>query len=182
MARVFVRLVLLVVALVCVLAILGSLLPRGFTIEQQVDVAAPVDVVFAKVNDLNQWRHWSPWRAEILGAEAIQIGEPFAGSGAKMQWQDPRGTGKLWFTECEANRRIAYEFAFGGFREMRGDFRFARLNEGVQVRWTCRGSLPGGPFYGFFGFLFRGEMERQFQASLQRLKQFCESPATATPK
>ena len=175
MLKVFLRLILLICVLLAVVAGIGSLLPRQFSIEQQVDIDAAADVVFAKVNDLHYWMHWSPWRSEVLGGSAIQVGEPFAGSGAKMHWDDPRGEGKLWLTESEPSERIGYEFSAAGFREVRGEFRFVEISDGTQVTWTCRGRLPKGPFYGFFGFMFRGEMERQFQGSLQRLKSACES-------
>ncbi len=175
MLKVFLRLLLLIGFCLAVVAGIGSLLPRQFLIEQQVDIGAPVDAVFAKVNDLHHWLLWSPWRSELLGATAIQVGEPFAGSGAKMRWEDPRGAGKLWLTESERLDRIAFEFTAAGFHEVRGEFRFNEKRNGTQVTWACRGKLPAGPFYGFFGFMFRGEMERQFQASLQRLKVSCES-------
>lgn len=177
MLRVFLRLLLLIGFFVALIAGIGSLLPRKFLIEQKIEVAAPIEVVFGQVNDLHNWQEWSPWRSELLGGELIQIGEPFAGSGAKMSWNDPRGAGKLWLTDSQVPNRIAYEFMAAGFREIRGEFRFTPEETGTRVTWTCRGQLPGGPFYGFFGFMFRGEMERQFQTSLQRLKAASESQA-----
>ena len=153
MLRVFLRLLALVALLILLIAGIGSMLPREYSIEQQVDIGAPVDAVFAKVNDLHHWLLWSPWRSELLGATAIQVGEPFAGSGAKMRWEDPRGAGKLWLTESEPLDRIAFEFTAAGFREVRGEFRFNEKRNETQVIWTCRGKLPAGPFFGFFGFV-----------------------------
>ncbi len=175
MLRVFVRLLAVVALLILLIVGIGSLLPREYSFEQSTQIAAPADVVFSRVNDLHHWLKWSPWRTETLGSDNVQVGEPFAGNGAKLHWEDPRGTGKLWLTESEPTERIAYEMVVAQFRDTRGEFLFADRDGMTEVTWKSRGRLPGGPFYGYLGGMFRAEMERQFQMSLQRLKTDCEA-------
>lgn len=181
MLQVFLRLVAVIVVLILLVAGIGSLLPRDFVFQQSTEISAPVDVVFDRVNDLHHWLSWSPWRTETVGSDNVQVGEPFAGSGAKLHWQDPRGTGKLWFTDSERPERIAFELSIAQFQDVRGEFRFTTVDGKTKVTWRCQGRLPSGPFYGFLGGVFRSEMERQFAVSLQRLKSDCEELAT-TPK
>jgi hypothetical protein len=173
--RVFIRLLALVALFVLLIAGIGSLLPREYSFEQSTLIAAPTDVVFGRVNDLHYWLKWSPWRTETLGSDKVQVGEPFAGTGAKLHWEDPRGPGKLWFTESDPPVRIAYEMVFAQFRDTRGEFLLVDRGEMTEVTWKSRGRLPSGPFYGYLRGLYRSGMERQFQLSLQRLKTECEA-------
>ena len=179
MLRVFIRLLALVAALVLLVVGIGSSLPRGFSLEQSIQISAPADVVFNQVNDLHYWLKWSPWRTELLTADKVQVGEPFAGSGAKLNWEDPRGVGKLWLTESEPPKRITYEMVIAQFRDVQGEFTLDDRDGSTNVTWKCHGKLPGAWFYGFLGGVYRVEMERQFQMSLQRLKIDCESVVAA---
>jgi uncharacterized membrane protein len=181
MRQVLLRLTLVVAAGIGMVLLVGAILPREFAIEQEVDIAAPRPAVFAQVNDLHRWLTWSPWRAEVIGAERIQIGEPASGEGAKMLWEDPRGQGKLWLTQSDPPSTVAYNSNLAQFQGIRGEFRLAEIPSGTRVTWTSQGRLPGGPFYGYFRYFFGAEMERQFQASLHRLKADCEA-AGATAK
>lgn len=176
---VFFRLLAVLAGFILLIAGIGSLLPREFSLEQSIEIAAPIEVVFQRVNDLNRWLEWSPWRSENLGADKIQIGEPSAGSGAKFRWEDPRGPGKLWLSDSEPNRRVEYSLSVAQFQEVRGEFLLDGGDGTTIVTWKCRGKLPGGPFYGYLRGLFGAEMRRQFQASLQRLKDECETNRTS---
>jgi uncharacterized membrane protein len=177
MLRVFLRLLLLIGAVIAVIWLIGSLLPRSFSISQSIRIDAPASEVFSQVNNLHRWLKWSPWSTEILGSDKIHVGEPSQGKGAKMSWDDPRGPGKLWLTESVRPERIGYEFDMGSFQGIRGEFAFVETNGDTKLTWTCAGRLPGGPFYGFFGFMVHGGLKQQFQKSLEKLKALCENDA-----
>jgi hypothetical protein len=177
MLKIWFRLLMLVGFFVVLIAAIGSFLPRSFSLRQEIQIAATVEQVFDRVNNLHQWSQWSPWRIETLGAANIQVGDPFSGTGARMRWEDPRGPGELWFQQVDEPRRIDYAFSFARFEDLRGIFSFESTENGTTLVWQCSGRLPPGPFYGYFAGLFRGEMDRQFAESLQRLKALCEAPA-----
>jgi len=44
----------------------------------------------------------------------------------------------------------------------------------TKVVWSSSGTLPGGPFYGFFSPFFATGMQHQYDGSLVRLKELVE--------
>jgi len=52
--------IVLAVALLAVV-VLAVRQPDSFRVERTVDIAAPPDQVFPRVNDFRRWAEWSPW-------------------------------------------------------------------------------------------------------------------------
>ncbi len=171
MLRIYARLVLLFAALVGIVLLVGSLLPRSFHVEQSITISANTKTVFDQISDLHRWLKWSPWSVSIpkLGAEV----KPLADGSVSLRWHDPRGEGELWLTEIEPAHSVRFRMSMGRFKGVQGEISLTEDNP-TRVRWTFDGSLPAGPFYGYFQVFFRGGMQQQMLASLNRLKQLCE--------
>ena len=44
----------------------------------------------------------------------------------------------------------------------------------TNVVWTSVGTLPSGPFYGWFGITFSDSLAVEYKKALERLKRVCE--------
>lgn len=160
------------IGITCV-ALVGNLLPRSYSIRSTIEIEKPVADVFPLVNELQNWKLWSPW-GQQAGLEVAYTGE-LAGEGAVQTWKDPRGDGKLWLTESQPNKLVAYKMTSGNFPEMESQFEFETRDENSFVTWVSEGELPPGAFYGYFSFLFAPGMQAEYDRALTRLKSECES-------
>ena len=176
MLKYFFRLLLLIGAVVGIIALIGSLLPRDYDFESQVTIVAPPDVIFDKIDNLRNWQQWSKQfnPINIAGLEINYSGED-SGIGAVQTWTDPRGNGKLWITASEPDQSIDYQAIFGDFPEMESRIELSPQGASTQVIWSSKGSLPAGPFYGFFGTFFPTQMKHEYTRSLEALKTAVEN-------
>jgi len=179
MLRLFLRVLLAFLALVGVFLLIGALLPRGYNIESSVVIEAPPSEVFPWVNRLQKWEAWSPIsESRIDGLSAGYSGTP-EGEGAIQTWTESRGSGKMWIENSEPQKLIQYKWRFDGFPDLEGTFEFKQVDSDENqpqclVTWKSVGSLPAGPFYGYFGLIFNSAMTAEYQKSLDRLKQEIE--------
>lgn len=176
MLKYFFRLILLIGCVVGIIAAIGSLLPRDYDFESQVTIVAPQDVIFDKIVNLRNWQQWSKQfnPVDIEGLAINYSGED-SGVGAVQTWTDPRGNGKLWITGVEPYQLIEYQAVFGDFPNMDSRFELSAQGASTQVVWSSNGSLPGGPFYGFFGAFFPTQMKHEYNRSLEALKMVVEN-------
>lgn len=175
MIKYFLRLLLLVGAIVGVFAVIGSMLPRAYSFETEIEIEASPETIFPKINSLERWQDWSrQWNpAEIEGLEIRYSGES-SGIGATQTWTDIRGDGKLWITESTAHQSVKYESLFANFPKMTSEIVLIPVEGKTRVKWSSSGRLPGGPFYGFFGSFFSIQMKAEYERSLEKLKTGCE--------
>lgn len=182
MAKYYFRLILLFGSVIAFFAILGSILPRSYSFSTEIEIARNSEPIFEQINSLRNWQTWSrQWNpAEIEGLE-IQYNKQPKGVGAAQSWTDIRGKGKLWITKSKPFELIEYEMEFDGFPKMTSSFELIpdSNNESLtKVRWSSEGRLPGGPFYGYFGSFFSGQMKSQYEMSLEKLKSVLEGEET----
>lgn len=176
MAKYYFRLILLFGAVIGFFALIGSLLPRSYSFTTEIEISATPEEIFPELNSLRNWTHWSrQWNPEKIESLVISYnGEP-AGKGAAQSWTDIRGSGKLWITESLPPRSITYEMTFEGFPKMVSEFELAPTESVTRVLWSSEGRLPGGPFYGYFGWFFSAQMKSEYQMSLESLKSYVEN-------
>lgn len=176
MLSLFFRVLLAFLGLVAVFLAIGSFLPRGFELSSSVSIKAPAGRVYPMLVDLKQWQEWSPWSEKFVKGVTVRLGELTSGTGAVQTWTEPRGEGKLWLTAAEENSRIEFVSRFHGFPDMTSVISLESMADGsTTVTWNSKGSLPGGPFYGWFGTMFPEALKGEFDKSLERLKKAVES-------
>lgn len=175
MAKYFFRLILLIGVLLGILAIIGSLLPRSYDFESQVQIEASPKRVFDEVNTIANWRDWTQWNPERIPDLEVKYSGSETGVGATQSWTDVRGSGKLWITESQPDQLIVYEMVFANFPRMTSRIEIQPIGEQTHVRWSSQGKLPGGPFYGFFAPFFSTQMGYEYERNLDELKQKLES-------
>lgn len=169
MTKYYFRLLLLLATIFGIFALIGSLLPRGYSISSEILIDAPPQAVFAEINDLENWQSWSPWSPErIEGLTVRCIGT--SGVGNAMTWNDARGEGKLWIITSEPACKIEYLMRFSNFPEMTSDITLTPTDNATKVQWSSQGRLPSGPFYGYLAPFFGYHMRHEYDESLIRLK------------
>jgi len=176
----------LIAVVLGIVAVIGSLLPRDYDFESVAVIDAAPESVFEQVNTMKAWGDWSQWSPQQVEGLEVEYSGTAAGVGAAQAWTDPRGDGKLWIIESVPNQAVAYKLEFAGFPEMASSIKLSPMsdeggeggNPGEQVQtkvvWSSSGTLPGGPFYGFFSPFFATGMQHQYDASLLRLKELVE--------
>ena len=72
-------------------------LPREWTSEAQVEIAAPASEVLPLVEDLQRWKEWSAWNRDIDADVSRTFAGPERGVGARMEWtsEDTAGDGRI---------------------------------------------------------------------------------------
>lgn len=180
----------LIAVVLGIVAVIGSLLPRDYDFESVAVIDASAESVFEQVNTMKAWGDWSQWSPKQLDSLEVEYSGVAAGVGAAQAWTDPRGDGKLWIIESVPNRSVAYKLEFAGFPEMDSSIKLSPMSSenddstpGAQTKvvWSSSGTLPGGPFYGFFSPFFATGMKHQYDASLGRLKQLVERSRNQSP-
>lgn len=176
MTKYYFRLILLFGSVIGFFAIIGSLLPRSYSFVSEIQIDGNQQEIFEKINSLPEWQSWSKqWNPEEIEGLEISYNGESEGIGAAQTWSDIRGTGKLWITKSKPFDSIEYEMEFANFPKMTSRFELEPIKTGIQVRWSSDGKLPGGPFYGYFAAFFSGQMQAEYERSLEKLKLLIES-------
>ena len=171
MANLLLRIFLAVSAVIAVLAIVGSLLPRDYDVTTSRLIPATPEQIFPFVNDLQLWQSWSPWNAHDNPNLDVTLGEQTEGKGATQTWTEPRGDGKLWITESDPPTLLTFSSRFANWPQMNSTLTLAPEGTGTRVTWESSGSLPAGPFYGWQGLLlFSSGYKSIFDQALQNLE------------
>jgi uncharacterized protein YndB with AHSA1/START domain len=163
--------------------VLAALQPADFRISRRATIAAPPAAVFPHVNDLSQWRAWSPW--ENLDPDLKRTYEgPAAGVGASYGWvgNSQVGEGRMTITESKPNDlvRIRLEFIKPFAATNQSEFTFEPSGVQTTVVWAMTGK------HTFMGKAMCLVMNmdkmigKNFEDGLARLKAVTEGDAQAT--
>lgn len=132
----------LAVVLIASLSIYVATRPAEFRVTRTATINAPVDAVFAQVNDLPAWQAWSPWAKLDPNVKNTFTG-PTSGAGATHAWvgNEQIGEGRMTIQESRPRDlvRIELEFIkpFAGTNTV--DFTFVPQGEQTQVTWSMYG-------------------------------------------
>jgi hypothetical protein len=103
---------------------------------------APAQAAFAQVNDLQNWRAWSPWEKIDPALKRTYEG-PRAGTGASYAWAGNKdvGEGRMTITESRPSElvRIRLEFFKPLAAVNTAEFSFKPAGDGTSVTWTMTG-------------------------------------------
>ena len=177
--RFFLRLAATIAGFIGVILLIGAVLPRGYTLETEIEIAATPSEIFPFLNNLNNWQQWSSYGSVVNPDINLKSGPKVEGLDASMSWSEKRGSGKLWITKSEENREVTYAVNCANFPRMDSQMLLEPVADNkTKVRWSSSGNLPRGPFYGWFGRYFAGALRADYQSSLVRLKKLVERSPT----
>ena len=176
MAKYYLRLLLLIAAIIGVLLLFEQMLPRSYDFQQTVEIDRPAAEIFPYLNSLKKWPQCShQFNVEKIQDLVIKYNGTEEGVGAAQTWTEIRGKGDLWITESMPNKSLAYKNTFLNFPEETSTFTLEPDGENkTVVMWHTVGQLPRTPLYGFGALLYEGQMEYQYEKSLLELKELLE--------
>ena len=174
--------ILVLLALVLLLAMIGSVLTQRYECSRSVVIQAPTEKIFARIGDLESWPEWDPFR-EASEREHLNLkttpGEKSSGIGASQSWSSDRDNGRLSFTECDPKTGIAYDVVFtNGERESPAQCRMRmnpRPNGSVELVWSIHGEMNMPVIGGFFARIADRKLGPMFERGLNKLKAQAEA-------
>ncbi len=138
----FVRILIVLAAIVGAFAAFVALQPSDFRIARSATIAASPSDVFAQVNDFHKWEAWSPWAKLDPNAKASFEGPP-AGEGTVMTWSGNGevGEGRMTLTESRPAEliRIRLDFVKPMAGTSMAEFSFKPEGDRTAVTWSMSG-------------------------------------------
>lgn len=161
--------------LVALVAILGLIAPREVTTSRSAVIAAPQEVVFGIVNDLETWESWSPWK-EMDPNMKVTMGTPSSGEGAYYTWVgEASGKGKMSILTAEPPKSLTTKVEFEGMGEANAAWEFDSVAEGTKATWVFHTDFPY-PMNAMLLFQdFKGAIEKDYDRGLELLKAKAEA-------
>lgn len=169
------------VVLLAIFAGIIALQPSEYRVERTATIVAPVETVFAQVNDFHKWEAWSPWAKLDPNAKATFDGAS-SGQGAKFSWSgnDQVGAGSMTLIESIPAQLIKIDVAFT--RPFEGstvsEFTFRPQGSATVVTWASYGAQN---FIGKAICLFVS-MDRMLGGDMEKGLAQMKSVAEAPPK
>jgi len=161
-----------IVVLVLVVLFFGiaMFLPSKVHVERSLIIPASSEVVFDQVNDLRNWKNWSPWHQMDPDMKITYKGF-LQGEGASYQWESNKvGNGKLTITESHPHQYIATEMDFMEEGNAMGYYRFEPTKEGTQVTWVFETDMGSDPVDKYIGLMMDSMIGADFEKGLNNLK------------
>lgn len=132
---------------IAVAAILGiaATKPDVFKVERSETMSATPEEIFPKINNLHNWKSWSPYE-ELDPKMKRTFGGPEAGPGSAYSWDgnDDVGQGSMEITKIEEPNKIYIDLHF--FRPFKGDnkvvFSLEPEEDATKVTWSMEGESP----------------------------------------
>ena len=160
----------LIFIFICIIAAIGYALPRSYDFEVAQTIEADPQTVFEKIDKFPDWQPWSRWNGESPVIELLK----YSDDGDTMEWTDVRGKGVMKIIETDLGKMVRVSSHYGQFPEMISTLQVSNETGFTVVVWRSVGSLPSGPFYGYFSPFFPNNMRAQYANSLRKLKLQCE--------
>ncbi len=134
--------IIITIILVCALAFYISRQPDSFSVTRSALIHATPDAVFAHVNDLHKWEHWSPWAKMDPNAKTSFDG-PASGTGSSMSWRGKKtGKGSMHITQSQPHSMVQFRLEFIKPMKATNSAEFIFVPEGslTKVTWSMWGT------------------------------------------
>lgn len=161
--------------MVALVLIAAAIMPKDMHVERAATMNAPAKIVFSKVNNLEAYVQWMPWR-QIDTAMKITWPEGASkeGVGANYSWtgNENVGNGKMTIKESVEFESIVTEVQFEDYAPGTGSWKFEEVDGTTNVTWSMDMTMPY-PF-NFFA-MFMPDPGVDFEKGLANLKAVAES-------
>ena len=131
-----------IVALILVFVGVVAMQPDELKVDRSMTMAAPVEDVFAQVNNFHNWDAWSPW-AKLDPDAKVGFEGPDAGAGASFTWAGNSDVGKHKMTIVESKPdelvRARVEMTEPFEDTSMTEFRFEPDGNATDVTWEMSG-------------------------------------------
>jgi len=159
----------IILFLIAVFLIIPLFLPHAVNISAEKTIHAKPETVFEQVNNLKNWKRWSPFEMDTTMVDTFE--GPESGVGAKRTWTgEHSGTGSLITVKSEPYKLIENKLIFGENDDgATGIWNFQKTGDGVKVTWTIFINDLKYPFERWYGLLSRSVMEPLMKRGLDSL-------------
>ncbi|UXP31065.1 SRPBCC family protein [Reichenbachiella agarivorans] len=168
-----------IVILTLLIAIVGWFLPREVEVYRETTIHAPMEQVYAVVNDMTQMNSWSPWHKIDPDGTTYTFEGPAAGIGSKMNWASEHkevGTGSQEIIETRFPSYVKTKMMFGGFdAPSYATFILNEFEGNTEVKWVFETDYGSNPFFHYFSLFMDSMLGSTFEEGLANLKQTVES-------
>ncbi|MDZ7681909.1 MAG: SRPBCC family protein [Fodinibius sp.] len=149
---------------------IATFLPSQVHVERTLVIPASSEIVFDKINDLREWKHWSPWYQMDPNMEITYEGF-LSGEGASYSWKSENGgSGTLIITESHPNKYIATEMDFMNKGKATAFYRLKPVDGGTQVTWAFETTMNNNPVEKYMGLIIDRMVGTDFEKGLHNLK------------
>lgn len=179
--RPLMRLVLGLAALAAILMAVSIGLPAHVTVARSVVINAPEFALFPYLNDLHNFKDWSPWKKRDPDLDIAYSGNE-KGKGAAIAWTSQKksvGTGSMEITESEPNRRIGMDVNLNGL-EGTSAFELAPAGSGSKLTWNFGFETGSSPLKRWKGLMLDGLVGTEYRAALDTVKEKIETERRPT--
>lgn len=150
-------------------------MPKPYSLQVSETISAPIDTVYAVLNDLGQLEKWSPFVA-MDPSLVSTISEPSSGVGSVYSWKGKRiGSGSMTMTASTAPYKIAFDMEFNGKEHALSEYLLTEDNGTTVVTWFLGGHR--GVMGQIMNTLFKFDkmMAKNFSDGLASLKELIEN-------
>jgi len=154
------------------------LIPNTLEVTRSTTVERPRAAVFAMMNDLRIAKEWSPYYAIDPDAEYSFSGE--SGQGQTMNWSSnlrQGGRGRMSIVTSIENEEVESLLEIIDRARLNSRLTLARAEGGTVAEWTITARCTDGWINvpcRYMNLILRGEVERQLDNGLARLKTLTE--------
>lgn len=172
----FLKILAIIIAVILIAMLV--FLPSKLDIKKSVIIDAPVEVVFAQVEDLKNWTAWSPW--EKLDPNMNKTySDNTKGLNAKLEWTSEMqevGNGSMVLSEVVDNKKIITTMTMEGEDGGSGGFDFEEVEGGTKITWYMYQEYSTFQLASrFFTLLFESMVAEQFVNGLNDIKEIAEN-------
>lgn len=135
----------LIVIIVLVMLVLASNKPDCFQVQRKITINAPAGKIFDCINDLQQWKLWSPWENKDAGMKKT-FGSVTVGKDAVYEWEGDKnvGKGRMEISESHPPTRLTIKLDFLKPFKAHNIVEFMLAENGgvTDVIWDMHGPMP----------------------------------------
>lgn len=155
--------------------LLSLVFPSTAVVERTGVIHAPIDSVYAQVNDLKAWQNWNPWSRPDTTAELV-FSNPATGAGANYSWNGQLNSGKVIILDSEPDKGVHYTMDIRNMRPVKGGIELKRTADGkaTAIFWHMEIKLGLLPWWKLRGFLSDRIYGPSMDAGLTKLSDLCE--------
>lgn len=150
--------------------------PDRVIISETIIINRPVDNVFPKLDDVNEWTKWHPWFRAIKKIK-YEIKQTDSVVGSNVSWiSDTKKGGKIEITGYKINESIQMDITYekDDFQKVNKSEFLIEAQEGrTKVSWILVGTQY--PFYKKpTTIILKGIFAKNYEIGLENLKALCE--------
>ena len=149
-------------------------LSKSLTVERTTSINRPVNQVFMKVANIEEWQYWDPWCTSDSTIINTYSNSKYGVNSQRSWVSEESGSGSMTFSNVELNKRIDFDLTFlEPFEsEASATFTFEQVEGKTKVTWAMGQEYPF--LLRVFGLFAESMIGPDFEKGLENLKVLSE--------